>query len=157
MRCSIRLASTVIAITLFAGSDVLACGDKFLVASRGTRYQRPKNSRTASIVIYAEPGSVNPVVVGSAGMESTLKRSGHRTATVTTLDQLSEILRGGRPDVIVASSDVANTIRQIVKQASAAAVVLVIDSTPTAASLLKSVDQAVTQHDQALRISRSGS
>jgi hypothetical protein len=157
MRCSIRLASVLAVVTLLGGGDLLACGDKFLVASRGTRYQRPKNARTASIVIYAEPGSSNPVVVGSARMESMLRRSGHRAMTVTTIDQLSSILKGGGFDVIVAASDTANAIRQVVKDASGAAVVLAIDAAPTAASLLKAVDQAVVQHDEAVRINRSGS
>ena len=36
-------------------SDLIACGDKFLVAGRGTRYQRPKTARAASVLIYADP------------------------------------------------------------------------------------------------------
>ena len=43
-----RLVSLVFAVGLFTGADLLACGDKFLVAGRGTRYQRPKNFRAAS-------------------------------------------------------------------------------------------------------------
>ena len=40
-----------------ASGVVLACGDKFLVVSRGTRFERPAASRAASILIYAKPGT----------------------------------------------------------------------------------------------------
>ena len=42
-----------LSITFVAGG-LLACGDKFLVAGRGTRYQRPKNARAASVLDLEE-------------------------------------------------------------------------------------------------------
>src|SRR5712692_8191315 len=113
MKCRIRLASLMAVVTLLAGADLLACGDKFLVGSRGTRYQRPKNARAASILIYANPSSDIPAALGSAQVQSMLKHQGHRAITVTTFDQLSAILSGGRFDVILAASDVAAKIEQL--------------------------------------------
>src|SRR5207245_7269 len=51
MNHRIRLAGLVVALALCPGADLLACGDKFLVAGRGTRYQRPKSARAASVLI----------------------------------------------------------------------------------------------------------
>ncbi|MEP6994284.1 MAG: hypothetical protein ABI968_07160, partial [Acidobacteriota bacterium] len=64
MKRRIGLAGLVAALGLWTGADLLACGDKFLVVGRGTRYQRPKNARAASILIYASP---------SAGLSAALK------------------------------------------------------------------------------------
>src|SRR5688572_6429864 len=103
MHTRIRLLGLVAAAGLFTGADVFACGDKFLVAGRGTRYQRPKNGRAASVLIYANPSSGLPTVVGSAPVESVLKRRGHRSTTVQTLEQLAAFLAGGRFDVVLAA------------------------------------------------------
>ena len=51
------LALGVLVIYGITSGELLACGDKFLVGSRGTRYQRPKNARAAMILIYAAPES----------------------------------------------------------------------------------------------------
>src|SRR5688500_7991273 len=99
MSARIRLASLLAIVVMVAGADLLACGDKFLVGSRGTRYQRPKNARIASIVIYADPSSETRSV--PVRVQSMLKSQGHNTATATTLEQLSAILKAGTFDVVV--------------------------------------------------------
>lgn len=155
-RC-IRLVTVMAFITLLSGVDLVACGDKFLVAGRGTRYQRPRNARNASIVIYANPSTDNRIIVGSSRMESMLEGRGHSATTVTTSEQLSAILRAGRVDVVLVASDMAGKIKQLLSGASGAAVVLALDARPSAAKLLRAVDQAVEQHDRNLRTNRSAS
>ena len=55
------LALGVLVIYGITSGELLACGDKFLVASRGTRYQRAGQARdTASILIYLPPSSALP-------------------------------------------------------------------------------------------------
>ena len=52
------LAVGILFIYGIGSGELLACGDKFLVASRGTRYQRAGQAReTASILIYLPPSS----------------------------------------------------------------------------------------------------
>jgi hypothetical protein len=148
MRRSMRVVGLISVITVIGAADLLACGDKFLVGSRGTRYQRPANARPATIVIFADPQSANPVIVGSSRMESLLKREGHRTTTVKTVAQLSAILSSDRFDVIVAASDVADKVQQLI--GSSAAVVLSIDTRPTPSGFLRAIDQAIVRHDRAL-------
>src|SRR5216683_8181511 len=91
MKRTICWASLIAVVFVLAGGDLLACGDKFLVAGRGTRYQRPKNARAASVLIYANPASGLPMALKNVKVESVLKREGHRSTTVETFEQLSAI------------------------------------------------------------------
>ena len=151
MTYRIHFVVLVAAVGVWMGADLLACGDKFLVAGRGTRYQRPKNARAASVLIYANPASGLPASLKKLKVESVLKHEGHRSTTVETFDQLSAILAGGRFDVIVAASSVAADVETLLGGGSDRAVVLALDAPPNEGSLLKAIDKAVEQHDQKAR------
>ena len=62
-------------------SDLLACGDKFLVISRGTRYQRAAFRRPANILIYANATSTLTQSLGNVPVAATLSKVGYRTTT----------------------------------------------------------------------------
>src|SRR6476646_7467790 len=79
-------------IALPLSGDLLACGDKYLCGSRGTRYQRPKNARAAAVLIYARPESQLAVALKKAKADAALKHEGHRATTVESLDQLTTAL-----------------------------------------------------------------
>jgi hypothetical protein len=145
MRTRIHVATVVAVVGLFLGSDLLACGDKFLSAGRGTRYQRPKNARAASILIYAHPAADLP---STDRVQAALKHGGHRATTVHTPEQLSAILQGGRFDVVLAGTATAATVQQLLGNAPDAAVVLALDSSSKERSLLKAIDKAVEQRDR---------
>lgn len=171
MRHRIRLAGLVAAIGLLTGADLLACGDKFLVAGRGTRYQRPKNARAASVLIYANPSSGLPAALRSVPVESVLKREGHRSTTVETLEQLSAILAGSRFDVILAASSAVGAVEGLLGGGGDAPVVVAfcvkeggqerpdvgkkapcaLKAPPKPWSLLEAIDKAVERHDQNAR------
>ena len=147
MKYRLRLAGLMAMVVFLAGAELFACGDKFLVAGRGTRYQRPKNARAASILIYANPSSER--------MQSMLERQGHHAVTVTTFDQLSAILSRERFDVILAATDVAAKIQQLFAGAHDAAVVVAFETAPKPATLLNAIDKAVEQHDQEIKRTRT--
>jgi hypothetical protein len=169
MSCRIRLLALVAAVWFATGSDLLACGDKFLVAGRGTRYQRPKNARSADVVIYADPASGFPTTVGSVPVESVLKREGHRLTTVGTLEQLATILAGGRFDVVVAAASVVSAVERLLGATPDAPAVVALcvkparpapagDTPPCAVkapvrerSLLEAIDKAVLRRDKNVR------
>ena len=131
--------------------DVLACGDKFLVAGRGTRYQRPKNARAASVLIYSDPASAVAAALKKAKVESLLKLEGHRATKVHTLQELSTIVVSGRYDVVLtANSDFAN-VQGLVQASPDAAVVVAVDELVKNRSLLEEIDKAVLQRDQNLK------
>ena len=104
MKRRIGSIAVVIVLGLLTGADLLACGEKFLVAGRGTRYQRPKNFRAASILIYANPSSGLETALRKMPVESVLKREGHRYTTAATPEQLSAVLASERFDVVLAAS-----------------------------------------------------
>ena len=153
----IRFVGLIVAVGLWIGGDLLACGDKFLVTSRGTRYQRPKNARAASVLIYANPSSGLPAALKKVKVDSVLKHEGHRSTTVETFDQLSAILSGGRFDVILAASAVSADVEKLVGGAPDRAVVLAIDASPKERSLLDAIDKAVERRDQNVKKSQTRS
>jgi hypothetical protein len=157
MKNRIRLVGLVAAVGLLMGGDLLACGDKFLVAGRGTRYQRPKDARAAVILIYANPSSGLPAGVNKDRVAAVLKRQGHRSMIVETFEQLSGIVEGGRFDVILAGSGAAPAVERLVGTTPGAPVVLALDAPPKGASLLKAVDKAVEHRDQLIRQARASS
>jgi len=153
----IRFVVLVATVGVWMGGDLLACGDKFLVAGRGTRYQRPKNARAASVLIYANPSSGLPTALRNVKVEAVLKHEGHRSTTVETLDQLTAILAGGRFDVIVAADTVAAQVEQLLGGAPDRAIVLALNAPPKEGSFLKAIDKAVEQRDQKARKSATRS
>jgi hypothetical protein len=149
MKDRMRFVACVVIAGAWLSGDLLACGDKFLVAGRGTRFQRPKSARAASVLIYANPSSGLPAALKNMKVESVLKHEGHRSTTVETFDQLSAILVGGRFDVVVAASSVAAEVETLLGAAPDRAVVLALSAPPKDGSLLKAIDQAVEQRDKA--------
>src|SRR3954469_10674085 len=100
MKDRIRLVVVVAIAGAWLSGDLIACGDKFLVAGRGTRFQRPRNARAASVLIYAAPESAAATSLKKGKVESLLKLEGHRATKVETLQQLSTVVSSGRYDVI---------------------------------------------------------
>jgi len=171
MKHRIGLVGLVAAVGLWTGADLLACGDKFLVVGRGTRYQRPKNARAASILIYANPSAGLPAALKSLPVESVLKHEGHRSTTVETPEQLSAILAGGRFDVVLASSSDVPAVEKLLGGGPNAPVLLTVcvkasgsesresgrnascslKASPKADSLLEAINNAVERHHQNAR------
>lgn len=148
----LRTLGVLVVMMLSVGVvDMLACGDKFLIAGRGTRYQRPKNARAASVLIYTDPASAVAAVLKKAKIESLLKLEGHRATKVQTLQELSTIVASGRYDVILtANSDSAN-VQRLVQVSPNAAVVVGVDDLVKNRSLLEAIDNAVLQRDNNLK------
>jgi hypothetical protein len=155
MAPQVRVAALALTlVTLGTGpvfDTVEACGDKFLVAGRGTRYQRPKTARAATVLIYAAPASTAVSALKSAKLETALKREGHRATLVETDAQLRAILTGGRFDVVLTSTDVAPDVVRLLSAAPDAAVVVALDDQPRGRSLAEAIDRAVAQRDRTLR------
>ena len=115
-----KVWATLAGLVLLAGfgsnDHLLACGDKFLVSSRGTRYQRaPVSYGPAAILIYANPASDVPKALASVSVASTLGRVGYRPTLVENAAQFEAMLsRGGWDLVLVGMAD-AQAVSQRVK------------------------------------------
>jgi hypothetical protein len=167
-----RVCGLIFVLALSSGGDLLACGDKFLVSGRGTRYQRPKNARAASVLIYANPASGLPAALKDARVESVLKREGHRSTFAETIEQLTALLAGGRYDVVLVANSVAAAVEQAIGATPEAPVVVslcvtaagrqepgtdketkcALKAPPKERHLLEAIDRAVVQHDQNVRL-----
>ena len=134
-------------VFLAAGGETLACGDKFLVSGRGTRYHRPKTSRAASIVIYGNLAELS----GKASLEAVLKREGHRSIVVESAEQLAALLAGGRFDVVLAAANVLEAVTSLVSAEPDAPVVVPVKAPVRETSLLRAVDKAVAERDKLAR------
>ena len=82
--------------------DLQACGDKFLVISRGTRYMRPAFRRPANILVYSDASSTLTQSLGNVPVAATLSKAGHRTTIASGPAELDNALRKGGFDLIVA-------------------------------------------------------
>lgn len=83
-------------------ADLAACGDKFLVASRGTRFQRAGLvRRPASVLVYAAPGGRLAASVTQLGVAEALTKVGYRPTVVTDAAEMARQLREGRWDLVL--------------------------------------------------------
>lgn len=150
-----RFGALVVILAVAMTGDLFACGDKFLVGGRGTRYQRPRNARAASVLIYADPASAVAASLKKAKVESLLKLEGHKATKVQTLDQLSTVVSSGRFDVILTANSDSASVQRMLASGSASAIVVGVDDLMKNRSLLQAIDKAVLQHDQNLKKLRS--
>lgn len=146
-----RLGAVVVILAVGMTGDLFACGDKFLVGGRGTRYQRPKNARAASVLIYADPASAVAASLKKAKVESLLKLEGHKATKVQTLDQLSTVVSSGRFDVILTANSDSASVQRLVAANPDAAVVVGVDDLVKNRTLLQAIDKAVVARDQNLK------
>lgn len=86
-----------------ATADLAACGDKFLVPSRGLRFQSPLIDReSAMVLLYGSQGSELDAVFRRLSVETTLRKAGYRPTLVRTREEFeSSLLRGGWDVVVV--------------------------------------------------------
>ena len=112
-----RLVATTVSL-LLAGlgmtEPLSACGEKFLMRSRGTRFQRAAPARTsASILIYANPGLNLPKALANVPVDATLRKAGYRPTTVTSQQEFDSAMgRGGWDLVLVDVADSHSVINR---------------------------------------------
>jgi hypothetical protein len=81
---------------------VFACGEKFLMRSRGTRFQRAAPARTpASILVYANPALNLPKALANVSVDATLRKAGYKPTTVTSANEFDTAMRRGGWDLVV--------------------------------------------------------
>jgi hypothetical protein len=123
-----------------AGSAIpaLACGDKFLIMSRGTRYQRAPVARDpAAILIYNSPSSEVSQALAGVSADTVLRQAGYRPTLVASSAALDEALSKGGWDLVVAGLSDADTVTRRSKGVS----VLPVAVNPSAAVLKESKRQ----------------
>jgi hypothetical protein len=148
-----RIGLVAVAGLLLSGTELAACGDKFLVMGRGTRFQRgSETARTYSVLVYAPPSSQLAEIGRRRSVEKTLRRAGYKPTTVASAGALAETLASGPPHVLLAESGDARAVEQQFVAGRPNRVVLFTNSM-SAASLVDAVDEAVDRVVNGQRLS----
>jgi hypothetical protein len=129
-----RFAVGILVLSAASG-DLLACGDKFLVASRGTRYERAAIRRQpANILVYANPASTLPKALERVPVDATLRKAGYKPTSVSDPGELEQALRQGGWDLVVADLADSTAVRGQL-QSSGATMVLPVAYNVTGSEL----------------------
>ena len=96
----------VVAVLLFGmiggGERLFACGEKYRMGSRLTRYQQPPRVRAAaSILIYANPALNLSKALAGIPIDATLRKVGYRPTTVTSPKEFHAALDRGGWDLVL--------------------------------------------------------
>jgi hypothetical protein len=127
MRTRAFIAGFLLVVGAGAGSRLSACGDKFLMLSRGTRYERSPAARQASgILLYANPASELSRTLSRLAVDSMLQRAGYKPTTVSSEADLDKALLARKWDVVVVDAQDSQTISRRVQTAGGPRVVPVL-------------------------------
>ena len=122
------LAGLLIASGMATGADLLACGDKFLIVSRGTRFQRASIRAPASILVYADPASNLPKALANVSVDATLRKAGYKPTTVTSAAEFDAALDRGGWDLVLVDVAQSQVVSSRVRGAAAPMVLPVVYS-----------------------------
>ena len=102
MRTRAFIAGLLLVVGVGASGHLFACGDKFLMLGRGTRYERSPAARQASaILLYANPASELSRTLSRLSVDSMLQRAGYKPTTVSNEAELDAALLERKWDVVV--------------------------------------------------------
>ena len=107
---------------LCVGTSLLACGDKFLVAGRGARFQ--KGGARTPVLIFAPLSSTLRGGSRTPSVDSVLRRAGYRPAVAASTEELGRVLREGGAGVVLVDLADAPTVAKFAPAAPAGPVIL---------------------------------
>ena len=111
MKTRLYCACLVLLIGVSTTSVFLACGDKFLVATRGTRYQKaPVKREPHAILIWSNPASELAKGLAGVPVDDTLRKVGYQPTTVTSAAAFDTALNRGGWDLVIFGLDDASSV-----------------------------------------------
>jgi len=130
------IAAALLLLASTGSSDpLLACGEKWLMGSRGTRFHRPAPARHAAILVYANPALNLPRALANVPFEATLRKAGYRPTVVTSPEALSSALGQGGWDLVLADVSDSQAVSSRTQNAKAPPIVLPLMYNATGAEL----------------------
>jgi hypothetical protein len=139
-------AALLVLAGIGSSGRLLACGDKILTFTRGSRYQHSKAVGPASILVYANPAFNLPKALANLPIDATLRKAGYRPTIVTDADEFEKAMRQGGWDLILVDAAQSEAIRSRLRR-NAAPVVLTVVYNPTKPEL----KQAKKLHEAVLK------
>jgi len=115
-----RLLGTLLLISSLSSHLAYGCGDKLLVLGRPLMF----TSRPAAILAYAPPGSFLQPLLSASQWTGAITKGKHHLQVVETPEQLAQILKTERFDVVLAVLADAAALRPQIAIASYPAVVV---------------------------------
>ena len=136
------LATALLIVTAASGETVLrACGDKFLVNSRGTRFERAPGARqSAAILLYAESGSGATASAANAPIQSVLRKAGYRPSAVESAADFEKAVTSRKWDVVVVDRSSGPAVSS---KLNGAAAVVALTLPAKRGAILDAVDDAL--------------
>jgi len=146
MNTPVVAAALLLVASIGTSDTLLACGEKFLMGSRGTRFHRPANRQSAAILVYANPTLNLPRALANVPVEATLRKAGYRPTVVTSAEAFSSALGQGGWDLVLADVGDSQALSGRTRNANSPVVLPVIYN-PTSADLAA----AKKQHQRILK------
>ena len=114
----LALAALLAGITAFTSLIALGCGDKLSIAGLAVRYRQVNaGAHPASILAYARQDSTLSGVLRDLQSQTAVKQVGHKFYAVEDSNRLSEALRNGKYDVVLADASDAAALQQQIESA----------------------------------------
>ena len=147
MNARLMAAVALVLVGVGLSEPLLACGEKFLMRTRGTRFQRAAPARTpAAILVYANPASTLPKALANVPVDATLRKAGYRPSTVTSASEFNSALGRGGWDLVLVDVAESSEVLKLAK-GPAAPVVLPVVFNASSAELAA----AKKQHQRVLK------
>ena len=127
------MAGIAILLCSLADGNLLACGDKYLVPSRGMRFDlTPAARQQAAVLFYANPKSSLAGLFTTLSVDPVMRKAGYRPTVVASAQELDATLRRSSWDVVLL--DVADgSAGQLSVSPSSPAVIAVAENSPSSA------------------------
>ena len=141
-----ELVVLLLGFVVGAPSPGQACGDKFLVPSRGTRFRARIDRESATVLLYARPGSPLDETLRVRSVADGLRKAGYRPMRVSDPDGLARAIEASPWDVVVAElGDLAGLVAGLSSAPAPLALPVVYDVSRAA------LDQAREQYRRVLK------
>ena len=126
-----RLCVVGMLLVIGAGTSghLVACGDKYLMLGRGTRFDRAAARQASDVLIYANPSSELSRTLSKLAVEPGLHKAGFKPTTVTSAGALEQAMRTRTYDVVVVDGSDIDTVARLLKGAAAPHLVPVLHQT----------------------------
>jgi hypothetical protein len=126
----------VMVLLSIGAADLLACGDKFLMPSRGRRFElTPAARQQAAVLLYVNPRSPLPIMLTKLAVDPALRRAGYQPTVAASAEEFNRILRQGKWDVVLV--DLLDSVAPEWADAAGSAVVLPVAANPTNSDLVQ--------------------
>jgi hypothetical protein len=168
------VVSVVILLISLADGNLLACGDKFLVPSRGMRFElTPAVRQQAAVLLYANPTTSLPSLVEKLSVDPALRKAGYRPTVVATAEEFDLTLRRaswnvvlldvadggagplsaapGSPALIAVATNASEQDVAVAKKQCAA----ILKSPRQSQAFVQALDAAVTTHQKRAKIAKA--